>query len=176
MKDIHTAWTLADAYVVRDALLRAGIQASIRNEHLIGSTGGIPIQDTAPRVAVGDADVDRARVVLAEIQGAGEGARALEDMEGGDTSSPDGADAQTAMTDLFQAAGDVLRGVHHGSDIDQIQRLGAIVAATPAPFGIDPDAWVKIGRLAAQIVAAADNQAQAGERAAELREILGAYV
>jgi hypothetical protein len=78
MKDVHTARTLADAYVVRDALQRAGISASIRNEHLVNTPGIMPINETWPRVSVGDDHVEEARILLADLVRTDEGALALE--------------------------------------------------------------------------------------------------
>ena len=178
MKDIHTARTLADAYVVRDALQRAGIAASIRNEHLVGTAGGVPFNDIWPRVSVGDDDVEQARVILAEVVATDDAAMALDDIDAGDLEATDGSDAQTTMADLFHAAGQLLGGVTDGRDVETVRRLGKQISSAPSPFGVAPEAWSTIGRLASEMATAADagNDEDVAAHAAQLREALGGLV
>ena len=178
MKDIHTARTLADAYVVRDALQRAGIAASIRNEHLVGTAGGVPFNDIWPRVSVGDDDVEQARALLAELVGTDDAALELDEMDAGGIEATDGSDAQTTMADLFHAAGRLLGGVTDGRDVETVRRLGQQIGAAPAPFGVAPAAWRTIGRVASETATAADagNDEDVATHAAQLREALGGLV
>ena len=178
MKDVHTARTLADAYVVRDALQRAGIPASIRNEFLVNTPGIMPINETWPRVSVGDDHVEEARILLAEFVRTDEGALTLDDMDGGDGEAADGVDAQTLMTDLFQAAGHFRDAASDGGDVDDVRRLGEQILAMPVPFGVEAEAWDRIGSLALETAttAAGGDDEGAAALAAQLRGALDGLV
>ncbi len=61
MHKIYTAANLADAYLVRDRLARAGIEVYVFNEHAQGGLGEIPFTQTYPELWLADGrDVARA--------------------------------------------------------------------------------------------------------------------
>jgi hypothetical protein len=66
MQRFYSAANLPEAYLVRDLLAQAGIEASVFNEHAAGAAGELPLTETAPEVwLMDDADVERARALLA---------------------------------------------------------------------------------------------------------------
>jgi hypothetical protein len=61
MHKIYTAANLADAYLLRDRLARAGIEVFVFNEHAQGGLGEIPFTQTYPELWLADShDVARA--------------------------------------------------------------------------------------------------------------------
>lgn len=71
MHKIYTAANLADAYLVRDRLARAGIEAYVFNEHAQGGLGEIPFSETYPELWLADGrDVARALEEIRAHEGA----------------------------------------------------------------------------------------------------------
>ncbi len=172
MENIHTARTLADAYMARDVLAAEGIRAMIRNEHLVGVAGEVPVTEALPTLAVATSDAARASAILREHLD--DAPAALLHMDAEANAGDD--DAQAAMGELYTAAGRLLRNPRRGEAIDVLQRYGAVVAAAPAPFGVAPEAWSAIGNLANAVVAAAADEEQVLVTAAQLRQALAAFV
>lgn len=178
MKQIHATRTLADAYILRDVLQREGVPATIRNEHLPGAAGEVPVAEEMPAVCVADGDVARARFILDEYLRDDDAAAALDEMDSEATPDAEGSDAQVSMMELFLAATRLVRRPGHGESVDQLVHHGAFVETTAAPFGIPAKTWSVVGRLAAAAVDAAiasdENEVQA--RATQLRDALRPFV
>lgn len=66
------------------------------------------------------------------------------------------ATAQTAMADLFVVADRLQHTPDNGPLIAELERLEAMVAASPAPFGVEPRSWSEIAAMAGSIVAAGE--------------------
>ncbi|MEX2587297.1 MAG: DUF2007 domain-containing protein [Actinomycetota bacterium] len=59
------AQTLAEAHLIRGYLSAEGIECEIRNEHLIGGMGELPVTaETLPQVWVDDIERQRARDLI----------------------------------------------------------------------------------------------------------------
>lgn len=171
MQQVYVTRTLADVYLVRDYLAAEGVPTEIRNEHLFGAQGDVPVtSDSLPSLWADDDLVARARELIESHRAEGdeEGVAALAAMD--TDASPH---AQAAMSELFVAADRLTRG-GNGAQIDQVQRNGDIVARSSAPFGIDPTLWQRLATLARDIVHAAEHDDVAGVTAAagELRDLL----
>ena len=65
MKRIYTAANRVDAFLLRDRLLHADIDAHVFNEHMASASGEIPFDAAGPQVWVDDENVMRAKAVLA---------------------------------------------------------------------------------------------------------------
>ncbi|HVM20336.1 MAG TPA: DUF2007 domain-containing protein [Egibacteraceae bacterium] len=69
MRRVHTARTLADAYLVKHVLEAKGITTTVRGEHLVGAAGEVPVSpDTWPSVWVADEEEARAREILQQFE------------------------------------------------------------------------------------------------------------
>lgn len=178
MKQVHTARTIADAYMVRDVLLAEGIDATIRNEHLIGTSGEVPVHETWPTIEVEAAEEDRARAILSDYR-TEDGHQALDAMEAGASTGADGPEAHLAMSELFVAAGRLMRSPDRGDAVDDLQGHATFVTTTAAPFGVSVEDWQNIGVLAEATVEAVANGASEDEvrsRAAQLRSAVAPFV
>ena len=161
--------TLADVYLVRDYLASEGVRTEIRNEHLFGAQGEVPVTaDALPSLWADDDLVARARELI-EIHRSSDGADAAAALEQMQTdASPE---AQGAMSSMFEAA-DQLTRVVKGAQVDEVQRLGAVITASSAPFGIEPALWERIGALADEVVAAHGDEDRLVASATQLRDML----
>lgn len=173
MRDIYRTRTLADAYLLRDVLRDEGIAADIRNEHMVGAEGSVPVFDGLPTVWVPDDDVERARVLLAERLGDDGPSRVLDEMGAGH----DGPEAQSVLQELYVAATRLSRKPS-GEAVDAVHRHRETLAATAAPFGVEAEHWERIrGFTAAVVDRAADDDADGvRDAAAALSESLGSVV
>lgn len=161
--------TLADVYLVRDYLASEGVPTEIRNEHLFGAQGEVPVtSDALPSLWADDELVLRARELI-EIHRNTDGAEAAAALDAMDTdASPQ---AQGAMSALFEAADRLTRGAD-GAQLDEVQRLGALIRGSTAPFGIDPALWERIGALAVEVVGAQGDDDAVVAAAGRLRDLL----
>lgn len=178
MKRVHTAATIADAYMVRDVLLAEGIDATIRNEHLIGASGEVPVPETWPTIEVEEAAEDRARAILSDYR-TEDGHHALDAMDAGAATGADGPEAHLAMSELFVAAGRLMRSPDQGDAVDDLQRHATFVTTTAAPFGVSAEGWQNMGALAEATVQAVANGApedDVRDRAAQLRSAVAPFV
>ncbi len=65
MKKIYTAANVPEAYLVRNLLQQAGIEALILNEHAIGALGDVPLASAYPQVWIDrDHQAHHARQVI----------------------------------------------------------------------------------------------------------------
>ncbi|HUY84006.1 MAG TPA: DUF2007 domain-containing protein [Steroidobacteraceae bacterium] len=64
MKRVYRAATLLQVAHARNLLIAAGIAGEIRNQHLAGAAGELPMFETWPQLLVDDADEARALAVL----------------------------------------------------------------------------------------------------------------
>ncbi len=67
MKRVYAATNLAEAHLVRESLVSANIGAELRGSGRPGLAGQIPVPDARVEVVVPEAEVARARAVLAGI-------------------------------------------------------------------------------------------------------------
>ncbi len=75
MHKLYTAANLPEAYLVLELLRAAGIEAHVFNENAQGGLGQIPFTDAYPELwLVNEADVGRARQVVAEYERSADGA------------------------------------------------------------------------------------------------------
>lgn len=163
--------TLADVYLVRDYLAAEGVPTEIRNEHLFGAQGELPVtSDLLPSLWAQDELFARARDLIEAHRDEGdeEGEAALAAME--TEASPE---AQAAMSELFVAADRLTRG-GNGAQIEQVKRSSDIVTASAAPFGVEQALWDRVGALARHILHEAehDHVAAVVAAATELRDLL----
>jgi hypothetical protein len=172
MRQVQVSRTLADAYLARDYLASEGLRPEIRNEHLVGTQGGLPLTaDTLPTVWVPDEEAARAADLLREHRETG-GIAAQVGLE----DPPDsGADprAQAAMSELYLAA-DRLRRTVTGEQVDAARGLAQVITGSSPPFGIEAAQWQHIGAVTRRMIAdadAADTDA-ARTAAAELSDLL----
>lgn len=107
----------------------------------------------------------------------------IDDEEWKDTTGTDAeveADevAQTAMSDLFDAADRLVRHPASGDTVDEVGGLVATIEGSPPPFGIDPRAWEQMAALGGAVVSAGEGgDDQAVEDAARaLRDYLRDFV
>ena len=169
VQDIWTTRTLADAYMVRDVLAQEDIAATIRNEHLIGVVGEVPVNEAMPTIAVAPADAHRAQALLRELLA--DAPAALERVGSG----VEADDAQGVMSDLHAAATRLVRD-GAGEAIDRVHRYGTQIARSAAPFGVEPGVWSQIAAFAEATVAAADDEEALRLAAAQLRDVLAPLV
>ena len=64
MKRLYSADTRVDAFLLRDRLLHADIEAHVFNQHMQSIVGDVPPDVAGPQVWVDDEDYARARDVL----------------------------------------------------------------------------------------------------------------
>ena len=167
--------TLADVYLVRDYLASEGVPTEIRNEHLFGAQGEIPVtSDALPSLWAEDALVLRARELI-EIHRNTDGAEAAAALDALDTRAAT-APHQT-LSDLFDVADRLARGTD-GALIDHARRLEAVIGGSAPPFGVEPLLWARAGELAQYIVGAAERGDDVNVRstARELRDLLRVVV
>ncbi len=68
MKKLHTCDTLIDAQRLKAELEAAGIATMIKNEHVFGVLGQVPLKDLMPQLWVlEDRDLESARRLVAEM-------------------------------------------------------------------------------------------------------------
>ena len=171
MQQVYVTRTLADVYLVRDYLAAEGVPTELRNEHLFGAQGDLPVtSDLLPSLWAQDDLVARARELIQahRTDGDEEGVAALEAMD--TDASPE---AHAAMSELFVAADRLTRG-GNGAHIDQVRRSTDIVTASAAPFGVEQALWDRVGALARNILHEAehDHVAAVVAAATELRDLL----
>jgi hypothetical protein len=71
---IYTARQRFDAFLVADRLSQAGIKAHVFNQHASSIVGDVPADVAQPQVWIErECDLDRAQVVLRDIEAAGAG-------------------------------------------------------------------------------------------------------
>ncbi len=193
MRQVHVAQDLAEAYLVQGVLHAAFIDASVRGEHITADGGVRPAEaEMRPSVWVGDADAPRARAVIREYLGDDRPGEALlglaeavddatrigrrpdhHDLNYEDAVAAD-VSAQRAMGDLFLATDGLAHDPGRGDLLDEVDRLGAFVAETAAPFGVDAATWERIAQLSTAVLAASaaadDDRVQQSAR--ELRTFL----
>jgi hypothetical protein len=68
VKRLYDALNRIDAFLLRDRLLHANIEAHVFNHHMEGVSGDVPFGVAGPQVWVDDEDHDRARDVLAAFE------------------------------------------------------------------------------------------------------------
>jgi len=70
MKRVYVAGTPVDAQFVKAFLESAGIEATVRGEHLFALRGSVPMtDDTLPSVWIeDDDDLERAELLLAQLE------------------------------------------------------------------------------------------------------------
>lgn len=86
--------------------------------------------------------------------------------------------AQTAMSELFDAADRLVRSPGSGEVVDEVSELAGIIGASPPPYGIEKQAWDEMASQAEAVVAAgaeADDGA-VEDAARRLRDFLRTYV
>lgn len=191
MRQVHVAQDLAESYLIQGVLHAAFIDASVRGEHITADGGVRPAEaEMRPSVWVGDADAARARAVIREYLGDSRPGEALlglaeavddaarirpDDHEPGyeDAVAADES-AQRAMGDLLLAADRLAHDPGRGDLLDEVDRLWAAVAGTPAPFGVDAATWQRIAQLSAAVLAgsAAADDDEVQRAAGELRTFL----
>ncbi|HTV96849.1 MAG TPA: DUF2007 domain-containing protein [Steroidobacteraceae bacterium] len=64
MKRVYRAGSLLQVAHARNVLISAGIECELRNVHLLGAMGDLPIMETWPQLYVDDADERYALSVL----------------------------------------------------------------------------------------------------------------
>ena len=173
MKQVREAATLADAYIVRDALQREGIPATVSNEHLPAASGN-GLREEMPFVWVADGDVRRALFILHEYARDNDAADALDEFDSPSSGDAQGGSAQVAMTELFLAAKRLMRQPRHGDSFEHVLRYGTFVESTAPPFGIEPRTWTAIARAAAALVTAVmdSDEVETEDAARRLRHLL----
>lgn len=71
MKRLYSAHTRVDAWLLRDRLLHANIEAHVFNQHMSSIVGDVPPDVAQPQVWLErECDLERARNVLADIESA----------------------------------------------------------------------------------------------------------
>lgn len=169
MQQVYVTRTLADVYLVREYLASEGVPTELRNEHLFGAQGEVPVtSDALPSLWADDDLVLRARELI-EIHRTSDGsdaAAALAQMQ-----TDESPEAHGAMSALFEAA-DQLSRRPDGAQVDEVQRLGSVIRGSTAPFGIEPGLWERTGALAAEVVAAQGDDDRLVARATQLRDLL----
>ncbi len=69
MKKVYSAANVPEAYLVRDQLQHAGIEARVLNEHAIGALGDMPLASAYPQVWIErDHQSHHARQIIAEYE------------------------------------------------------------------------------------------------------------
>jgi hypothetical protein len=175
MQQVYVTRTLADVYLVRDYLAAEGVPTEIRNEHLFGAQGEVPVtSDALPSLWAQDDLVARARELI-ERHRSSNGAAAAAALDAMDTEESPAP--QQTLSDLFDVADRLARGMD-GQLIDQAGRLEAVISGSAPPFGVEPLLWVRAGELAQYIVGAAERGDSDNVRstAGELRDLLRVVV
>lgn len=71
MKRVFTVPTITEAHLIRGVLENEGIDAIIKNEHLAGLAGEIPVMEAWPEVWVlNDSEAQKAEEIISEFQSA----------------------------------------------------------------------------------------------------------
>lgn len=65
MRRLYSAVSRVDAWLLRDRLLHADIEAHVFNQHMAAIVGDVPPDVAGPQVWVDDEDYPRAKAVLA---------------------------------------------------------------------------------------------------------------
>ncbi|MBL8521915.1 MAG: DUF2007 domain-containing protein [Betaproteobacteria bacterium] len=87
MKKIYAAANVPEAYLVRNLLINAGIEALILNEHSIGALGDVPLASAYPQVWIErDHQSDHARQLIDEYESRRSDARTQRCMKCGEDS------------------------------------------------------------------------------------------
>ena len=68
MKRLYSAGDRVDAWLLRDRLMHANIDAHVFNQHMQAIVGDVPPDVASPQVWVDDEDYDRAQAVLAAFR------------------------------------------------------------------------------------------------------------
>jgi hypothetical protein len=68
VKRLYNAHSRVDAFLVRDRLLHANIEAHVFNQHMASIAGDVPPDVAGPQVWVDDEDYVRAQGVLADFE------------------------------------------------------------------------------------------------------------
>lgn len=68
MKRLYNAQSRVDAWLVRDRLLHANIEAHVFNQHMASIAGDVPPDVAGPQIWVDDEDYARAQGVLAAFE------------------------------------------------------------------------------------------------------------
>ena len=68
MKRIYDAANRIDAFLLRDRLLHANIDAHVFNEHMASVSGEVPFGVAGPQVWVDDENYEHAKAVLASFE------------------------------------------------------------------------------------------------------------
>jgi len=190
MQQVRVTKTVAEAYLIKDALLEEGIHARVRGEHLI--PGEAP--ELLPSVWISDADAHSAGELLRGDVFAADRSEALVEMESEQVAvrgervhptltepeDPMASDqaGQAVMSDVFLVA-DRLRLTPRRGDLhDEIRRLHLSLAVMTPPFGVSAATWEEATRLSAAVVtavAAADEE-DIQSSAKSLRDFLRDYV
>jgi hypothetical protein len=175
MQQVYVTRTLADVYLVRDYLAAEGVQTEIRNEHLFGAQGEVPVtSDALPSLWAQDEDVPRARELI-ERHRSSDGSDAAAALDAMDTQEPTAP--HTTLADLFDVADRLARRAD-GPLIDEASRLEAVISGSAPPFGVEPLLWIRAAELAQYIVGAAERGDSDNVRstAGELRDLLRVVV
>lgn len=86
--------------------------------------------------------------------------------------------AQTAMSDLFDAADRLVHNPGSGEVVDEVEALAETIETSPPPYGIEAPVWKQMGDLADAVVTAGDahDDDAVAEAARSLRDFLRTYV
>lgn len=68
MKKLKTATNLVELGFVQGVLKQEGIHCIVKNEFLSGASGELPVNETWPELWVADEDLERARLILENIE------------------------------------------------------------------------------------------------------------
>ena len=68
MKRLYDAYNRIDAFLLRDRLLHADIDAHVFNQHMSSASGEVPFGVAGPQVWVDDEDYVRAKDVLVAFE------------------------------------------------------------------------------------------------------------
>ena len=68
MRRLYSAGDRVDAWLLRDRLMHANIDAHVFNQHMQAIVGDVPPDVASPQVWVDDEDYDRAQAVLAAFR------------------------------------------------------------------------------------------------------------
>jgi hypothetical protein len=74
MKRVYRAASLLEVAHARNVLITAGVRCELRNIHLAGALGELPMMETWPQLYVEDSDESYARSILARAAAAPSGA------------------------------------------------------------------------------------------------------
>lgn len=87
---VYSSPTVALAQIIRDALVRVGVAAEVRNENAISLAGGLPLDQCLAEVWVAEADASQAADVVEQMMPSrGRGALSLAGgPSGGELSAP----------------------------------------------------------------------------------------